>query len=77
MTDVSRKIKIVVISGKQRLFYANFQLIDSLSMVELSDGNLYTVLKDSEGFYIPSSGSSGNRYIESMVMRGESVYFVS
>lgn len=77
MTDTSRKIKLVVISGKQRLFFANFQLIDSLSMVELSDGNLYTVLKDSKGFFIPSSGSSGNRYIESMVMRGESVYFVS
>lgn len=75
--DSSRKIKIVVISGKQRLFYTNFQLIDSLSMVELSDGNLYTVLKDSKGFFIPSSGSSGNRYIESMVQRGESVYFVS
>lgn len=77
MTDVSRKIKIVVISGKQRLFYANFQLIDSFSMVELSDGNLYTVLKDSKGFYIPSSGSSGNRYIESMVQRGEEVFYVS
>lgn len=77
MTDANRKIKLVVISGKQRLFYANFQLIDSLSMVELSDGNLYTVLKDSKGFYIPSSGSSGNRYIENMVQRGEEVYFVS
>lgn len=77
MTDINRKIKIVVISGKQKLFYANFQLIDSLSMVELSDGNLYTVLKDSKGFFIPSSSSSGNRYIETMVQRGESVYYVS
>lgn len=74
--DTNRKIKIVVISGKQRLFYANFQLIDSLSMVEM-DSVLYTVLKDSKGFFIPSSGSSGNRYIDSMVQRGESVYFVS
>lgn len=77
MSDLNRKIKIVVISGKQRLFFANFQLIDNLSMIELSDGNLYTVLKDSKGFYIPSSGNSGNRYIESMIQRGESVYFVS
>lgn len=76
MMDSNRKIKIVVISGKQRLFYANFQLIDSLSMVEI-DSVLYTVLKDSKGFYIPSSGSSGNRYIESMVQRGEGVFYVS
>lgn len=33
--DSNRKIKLVVISGKQRLFFANFQLIDSLSMVTI------------------------------------------
>ena len=76
MTDMNRKIKLVVISGKEQLFYSNFQIIQSLSMVEM-DSVLFTVLKDSRGWYIPSSGSSGNRYVKDLVQRGESVFYVS
>lgn len=76
MTDMNRKIKLVVISGKEQLFYSNFQIIQSLSMVEM-DSVLFTVLKDSRGYYIPSSGSSGNRYVKDLVQRGESVFYVS
>lgn len=77
MTDLNRRIKVVVISGKEKLYYANFQIIENLSMVELSDGNLYTVLKDSRGFYIPSSGSTGVRYVKNLVESGTEVYYVS
>lgn len=77
MMDSNRKIKIVVISGKEEMFFSNFQIIQSLSVVELVDGSLRTVLKDSKGWYVPSSGSSGNRYIKEMVQRGETVLYVS
>lgn len=73
----TKQIKILISNGKTELFYDNFQIINNLNMVMLGDQNLYTVLKDSKGFYIPSSGSSGNRYIEAMVMRGEEVFYVS
>lgn len=72
----TKQIKILISNGKTELFYDNFQIIDSLSMVEV-DSALYTVLKDQRGFYIPSSGSSGNRYIVKMVESGERVYYVS
>lgn len=73
----TKQIKILISNGKAQLFYDNFQIINSLNMVMLEDQNLYTVLKDSKGYYIPSSGSSGNRYIQKMVEAGERVYFVS
>ncbi len=72
----TKQIKILVSNGKTQLFYDNFQIINSLNMVEM-DGSLYTVLKDQKGYFIPSSGSSGNRYIQKMVEAGELVYFVS
>ncbi len=73
---MSKQLKILITNGKTQLFYDNFQIIDNLSMVEV-DSALYTVLKDSKGYYIPSSGSSGNRYIVKMVESGEKVYYVS
>jgi len=72
----TKQIKILISNGKTELYHSNFQIISSLSMVEV-DSALYTVLKDQGGFYIPSSGSSGNRYIQKMVESGEKVYFVS
>lgn len=72
----TKQIKILVSNGKTELFYDNFQIINNLNMVEVASA-LYTVLKDNKGFYIPSSGSSGNRYIQKMVESGERVYFVS
>lgn len=72
----TKQIKILISNGKTELYHSNFQIINSLSMVEV-DSALYTVLKDQKGFYIPSSGSSGNRYIVKMVESGEKVYYVS
>lgn len=72
----TKQIKILVSNGKTQLYHSNFQIINSLSMVEM-DGSLYTVLKDNKGYFIPSSGSSGNRYIQKMVEAGERVLFVS
>lgn len=72
----TKQIKILVSNSKTELFYDNFQIINSLNMVEM-DGSLYTVLKDQKGYFIPSSGSSGNRYIQKMVESGERVYYVS
>jgi len=72
----TKQIKILVSNGKTQIFYDNFQIINSLNMVEM-DGSLYTVLKDQKGYYIPSSGSSGSRYIQKMVESGEGVYYVS
>lgn len=72
----TKQIKILISNGKTELYHSNFQIINSLSMVQV-DGALYTVLKDQKGYYIPSSGSSGNRYIQKMVEAGERVYFVS
>lgn len=73
----TKQIKILVSNGKTQLFFDNFQIINSLSMIMLDDQNLYTVLKDQKGYYIPSSGSSGNHYIQKMVEAGEKVYYVS
>jgi len=72
----TKQIKILVSNGKTELYHSNFQIIKSLSMIEM-EGSLFTVLKDSKGFYIPSSGSSGNRYIQKIVESGERIYFVS
>lgn len=72
----TKQIKILISNGKTELYHSNFQIINSLSMVEVN-GSLYTVLKDSRGYYIPSSGSSGNRYIQKMVESGLQVFFVS
>ena len=72
----TKQIKILVSNGKTQLYHSNFQIINSLNMVEM-DGSLYTVLKDQKGYYIPSSGSSGNRYIQKMVESGDKVFFVS
>lgn len=74
---MNKQLKILITNGKTQLFYENFQIVNSLNMVMLEDQNLYTTLKDSKGYYIPSSGSSGNRYIVKMVESGERVYFVS
>ena len=73
----TKQIKILVSNGKTQLYHSNFQIINSLSMVMLDDQNLYTTLKDEKGYFIPSSGSSGNRYIQKMVESGERVFFVS
>jgi len=74
---MNKQLKILITNGKTQLFYENFQIVNSLNMVMLEDQNLYTVLKDNKGYYIPSSGSSGNRYIVKMVESGEKVYYVS
>lgn len=74
---MSKQLKILITNGKTQLFYDNFQIVNSLNMVMLEDQNLYTVLKDNKGYYIPSSGSSGNRYIVKMVESSEKVYYVS
>jgi len=72
----TKQIKILISNGKTELYHSNFQIVNSLSMVEM-EGSLFTVLKDRKGFYIPSSGSSGSRYIQKMVEAGERVYYVS
>ncbi len=72
----TKQIKILISNGKTELYHSNFQIINNLSMVEV-DGSLYTTLKDSKGYFIPSSGSSGNRYIVKMVESGEKVYYVN
>ncbi len=72
----TKQIKILISNGKTELYHSNFHIINSLSVVQVG-ASLYTVIKDSKGYYIPSSGSSGNRYILKMVESGEKVYYVS